>query len=102
MATIFREMQELWVCEMKENVKTAAYNLLDSLTALEVEELIEVLKYYNSSCQEDSRAECLRVGCSKKDGSQPSEGERRLMEKTAGSTNIYMSGSSSVCPCCKR
>lgn len=87
---------------MKDSVKTAGYNLLDTLSESEIEELIEVLRYYNNTCATDSRAKCLLLGCSKRDGSQPSESERQLMEKTAGSTNVYMSGSSSVCPCCKR
>jgi hypothetical protein len=80
---------------MRASVKTAAYGLLKSLTPPEVEELCEVLTYFNTHCREDSRAECLAQGC---------EMEKKSMteNKTAGSTNIYMSGSQSVCPCCRR
>lgn len=80
---------------MKASVKTAAYGLLKNLTSAEVEELIEVLAHFNRRCREDSRADCLAQGCETKE-------KRLLEEKTAGSTNIYMSGSQSVCPCCKR
>ncbi len=80
---------------MRASVKTAAYGLLKNLTAAEVEELIEVLAYFNKSCREDCRAECLANGCARQ--------QKSLTEnKTAGSTNIYMAGGQSVCPCCKR
>ena len=85
---------------MKPTVKTAAYGLLKSLTAQEVEELVEVLTYFNTHCKEDVRAECLRLGC--KDPEKANPEERTLMEKTAGSTDIYLSGGQSVCPCCRR
>ncbi|MCC7418662.1 MAG: hypothetical protein IT428_00125 [Planctomycetaceae bacterium] len=87
---------------MKNEVKKAAYNLLNTLTPDEVEELVEVLTYFNRKCQEDHRAECLNSGCAKKKGEELSPREKVLTEKTAGSSQIYLSGSNSVCPCCKR
>ena len=87
---------------MKNAVKTAAYNLLDTLSPAEIKELVEVLTYYNEKCRTDSRAACLQHGCQKSEGEVMTENERRLIEKTAGSTDIYLSGGSSVCPCCKR
>src|SRR5947209_4309271 len=96
------KMQKLWIRKMKDVVKTAAYNLLDTLDSAEIEELVKVLTYYNNTCKEDSRAACLRHGCAKKDGETLSKEEKTLTEKTAGSTQIYLSGGQSVCPCCKR
>jgi hypothetical protein len=80
---------------MRASVKTAAYGLLKSLIVDEVKELCEVLTYFNSRCREDCRADCLAQGCE-------SEKKSLTENKTAGSTNIYMQGSQSVCPCCRR
>lgn len=90
-----QQLQDLWGAKMRASVKTAAYGLLKNLSASEVEELVDVLTHFNNICKEECRAECLVGGCENE--------EKSLIEgKTAGSTNIYMSGSQSVCPCCKR
>jgi hypothetical protein len=80
---------------MRGPVKTAAYGLLKSLTPAEVEALCQVLTYFNTHCREGCRAECLAQGCE-------TEQKSLTENKTAGSTSIYMSGSQSVCPCCRR
>jgi hypothetical protein len=80
---------------MRESVKTAAYGLLKNLTVAEVNELVEVLSYFNNTCREDCRADCLVKGCE-------TQKKSLLEEKTTGSTNIYMQGGQSVCPCCRR
>lgn len=83
---------------MKDSVKSAAYGILKNLTKDEVVELIEVLEYHNSNDQESQRADSLLNGRVKVKSAE----EWRIEYKTAGSTNIYMQGGQSVCPCCKR
>lgn len=45
----------------------ASHSILNNFTKAEVVEIVEVIKYFNTTCREESRAECLLRGCQNED-----------------------------------
>jgi hypothetical protein len=48
---------------MNRKMVVACHSILDNFTKDEVDEIVEILKHYNSLCKEESRAACLAKGC---------------------------------------
>jgi len=93
---------------MNKKMFRACYSVLDNFTETEVNEMVEVIKYYNDNCQNDKRAACLVHGC-KDDTSAmnrkvaPYRDDDRTVKRYSLSANSAYSGpSSSTCSGCGR
>jgi hypothetical protein len=87
---------------MKTRTILLAQQLLGSVPKDEIEDLVQLLQYYNRFDEAD------RVRAMQNGSTHPVNGEietkviREVREKSAGSQNVYMSSNQTVCRCCGR
>jgi hypothetical protein len=87
--------------KMKARTVMLADQLLDSIPQDELNDLIRILHYYNTTFREEDRVKAVRHGSAKpKDDAL--EREVKSLQKTAGSQNVYVTTNQTVCRCCGR
>lgn len=85
---------------MTYRVIALARQLLGSIPQSEMTDLVRILGYYNSRFNEEDRVRAMDFG-----STNPSDPtfESTIVEnvqKSAGSQNVYMTTTTSVCRCC--
>ncbi len=83
---------------LSQEHRTIAENLLRNMSCNDLNDLIEVLQYFNNQCREDARHKCLISGCQNETEQARKLREIEILERK--SQDVYFSTSRPVCKCC--
>jgi hypothetical protein len=86
---------------MNKRTIELAKQLLTSVPKAEMDDLIHLLSYYNRAPEGD-RVKAMANGFERANEPDFERETRALMEKAAGSQDVYMTTSTPVCRCCGR
>lgn len=85
---------------MKDKVIRLAHQLMSSMPASDVNELIRLLTYYNKRFLESDRLRAMEYGSNSPQDNVLEEEVRKGLFKAAESQSAYVISASSVCKCC--
>lgn len=84
---------------MKQKTINLAHQLLADLPKADVNELVALLTYYNRIVEVD-RARGMKVGTAGPADPALEKEVKAVLEKSAGSQDVYMMTTQNVCKCC--